>query len=334
MNSEAISPGTVFISYAREDRNRVEPLVKYLADIDFDVWWDTEIEAGTSFRSTIQNSLDEAACVVVIWTVASVAKDFVRSEASIGREKGILLPVLLDANARLPVGFRELQYLDLTLWDGTEGTALQGLIERIRSLVALGPSGSRYQATLSSDDWVVNNSERIVSELRGLTSHIRAVGDILASGSSASKDLRGALGEVGKTYRAVNSAILKFITPAVEAVVIDPRPFLEMERGTLRTEIESGRGHCGLILRHYGRYGGLRDWIKDKLSVEELEKVDAAFARLGTADGDLFEPLAAIGGILTNESRAIASLLLAEQKGAARQLYFPRKNGHLILGFL
>ena len=295
MNSKAISPGTVFISYATEDRNRVEPLVKYLADTDFDVWWDREIEVGTSFRSDIQNSLDEAACVVVIWTVASVDKDFVRSEASIGQAQGILLPVRLDANARIPVGFTELQHLDLTLWDGTEGTAIRGLVERIRSLVARGSGSGRYQATLSSDDWVVNNSERIVSELRGLTSQIRALGDILASGSSASKDLRGALGEVGKTYRAVNSAILKFITPAVEAGAIDPRPFFEMERGTLKTEIENGRGHCGLILTHYGRYGGLRDWIKDKLSFEELEKVDAVFAKLGTADGDLFRPLAEIG---------------------------------------
>jgi TIR domain len=92
MNSEAISPGTVFISYAGEDRNRVELLVKYLADIGLDVWWDRDIEVGTSFRSAIQNSLDEAACVLVIWTKASVEKDFVRSEASTGQKKGILLP--------------------------------------------------------------------------------------------------------------------------------------------------------------------------------------------------------------------------------------------------
>jgi hypothetical protein len=99
MNSEPISPGTVFISYAREDRNRVELIVKYLADIGLDVWWDRDIEVGTSFRSAIQNSLDEAACVLVIWTTASVEKDFVHSEASIGQQKGILLPLLLDAKA-------------------------------------------------------------------------------------------------------------------------------------------------------------------------------------------------------------------------------------------
>jgi hypothetical protein len=176
---------------------------------------------------------------------------------------------------------------------------------------------------------VVNNSERIVFELRGLTSQIRALGDILVSGSSPAKDLRCALREVNKTYRAVNTAILRFITPVVEAGAIDPRPFLEMERGTLRTEIQNGRGHCGLILTHHGRYGGLRDWIKDKLSLRELEKVDAVFAQLGTADGDLFRPLEDIGDILSNESRVIANLLLVGQDVIARQRI---RDGRVKLG--
>src|SRR5690606_26582166 len=139
--------------------NRVEALVKLLADLGFNIWWDRDIEVGTSFRSAIQNSLEEAACVVVVWTVASVDKDFVRSEASVGQTQGILLHKLLDADAKIPVGFTELQYLDLSQWNGSDSTPLQPLVKRIQSLVARGPKKARYESTLSNDEWVVNNSE-------------------------------------------------------------------------------------------------------------------------------------------------------------------------------
>src|ERR1051326_1036859 len=127
------------------------------------------------------------------------------------------------------------------------------------------------------------------------------------------------LGEVAKTYRVVNSAILQFLSLAVGTGPIDGRPFLELERGRLTTEIQQGRGHCGLILTYYGRYGGVRDSIRDKLSPQTLSDVDTAFARLGTADGDLFVPLIQIGEVLTNESRVIVNFILSGQEDAARK---------------
>jgi len=165
---EAVSPGSVFISYSREDLNRVERIVKVLTDADLHVWWDRDIEVGAAFRSAIQASLDEAACVVVFWSLSSVDSQFVCSEASQGQEKGILRPVLLDANARIPVGFTELQHLDLTRWDGT-AEQLRPLVEPIRRLVARGPSQNAYVPTLFKDNWAVNNSQQIVAELSRLT---------------------------------------------------------------------------------------------------------------------------------------------------------------------
>ena len=54
---EVGSKGSVFISYSREDLNRVEPIVKLLSDADLIVWWDRDIEVGTAFRSAIQSNL-------------------------------------------------------------------------------------------------------------------------------------------------------------------------------------------------------------------------------------------------------------------------------------
>ena len=43
------------------------------------------------------------------------------------------------------------------------------------------------------------------------------------------------------------------------------------------------------------------------------------FRQLSTADGDLFDDLVAVGGVLTGEASVIAGLLLAGQQKMARQ---------------
>lgn len=182
------------------------------------------------------------------------SKDFIHDEANRGKERGILLPLLLAADARIPVGFGELQHIDLTHWDGTEHSAegLQRLITRIRSLVARGPNITTFTNTLGNSEWYFNRSDYVLSELSNLTSRIRSIGELLVSDSPATKDLKGALREVGKTYDVVSKAITRFITPAIKAP-INAEPFVDMERGALGTEIQNGRDHCTLILTHYGR---------------------------------------------------------------------------------
>jgi TIR domain len=59
--------GLVFVSYAHDDRSRVEPLVEALA-ARFNVWWDKDIEIGATWRQTLMEKLDSARCVVVVWT--------------------------------------------------------------------------------------------------------------------------------------------------------------------------------------------------------------------------------------------------------------------------
>jgi hypothetical protein len=318
MNNEHLAPGFVFISYAREDVDRATPLVDYLAQ-SFIVWWDADIEPGTDFRSTIAGRLEEAACVVVIWTTNSVESRFVRSEAARVQDRGILVPVKLDANARIPLDFDQLQYVDLSAWSGSESRELQRLVARLKLLVDRGTAEFSSHGTLSTNDRFVEQSNAAASELGTLTARLHSIGEILISGSNQSKDLEGTLKEVGNTYRAVTSAIMRFVSPAMGKDSIDPAPYVQMERGTLVSDIRNGRGHCGRILSYYGRHGGLRDWLKNRLDPRQLQEVDKVFARLGTADGDLFRELAEVGEVLTNESRAIVNLLVAEQEAAARR---------------
>ena len=70
----------VFVSYKAEDRSRVAPLVRALEEEGFSVWWDTHIGGGVHWREDIQEHLDAAKCVIVVWTKRSVGHggDFVR----------------------------------------------------------------------------------------------------------------------------------------------------------------------------------------------------------------------------------------------------------------
>jgi len=102
----------IFVSYAAEDRERIRPLVELLEKEAWSVWWDREIHAGPRFDQIIEEAIERASCVVVVWSQYSVQSDWVRTEASEGLERGILVPLRID-NVRPPLVFRRSQTADL-----------------------------------------------------------------------------------------------------------------------------------------------------------------------------------------------------------------------------
>ena len=109
----------VFVSYKREDRARVKPLVDALAAEGLSVWWDVGIEGGSAWRQSIQEALDAARCVVVVWSASSVGPggEFVHDEAGIAKSWGIYQPVVID-DVTPPLGFGQVQALPLVGWRG------------------------------------------------------------------------------------------------------------------------------------------------------------------------------------------------------------------------
>ena len=112
----------VFLSYGRPDRARVEQLAHALTGRGHAVWWDRQIAGGSAFAQEIERELNAADRVVVAWSIHSVASDWVRDEASDARDRGVLLPVLLDGTPA-PLGFRQYQAVDLSGWQGDPGAA-------------------------------------------------------------------------------------------------------------------------------------------------------------------------------------------------------------------
>jgi serine/threonine-protein kinase len=109
----------VFLSYKAEDRPRVKPLVDALEADGLSVWWDARITAGSEWREDIQQHLDAAACVIVVWSKRSVAPEgrFVRDEAASAQQHGTYLPIRID-KVRPPLGFGELQVISFEGWKG------------------------------------------------------------------------------------------------------------------------------------------------------------------------------------------------------------------------
>jgi hypothetical protein len=106
----------IFISYASEDRSRAEILAKTLEDQGWSVWWDKTIPPGKTFDQVIQEAIESARCVVVLWSKKSINSDWVKEEANIGNERKILVPAKIDPVA-LPLGFGRIQAADLTNWE-------------------------------------------------------------------------------------------------------------------------------------------------------------------------------------------------------------------------
>ena len=107
----------IFISYSSEDRSKAKDIAEALKQQGFSVWWDRSILPGETFDTAIEKALDAAKCVIVLWSKTSVSKEWVRTEASEGKQRGILIPVLID-DVKMPLAFRLMQAADLRDWGG------------------------------------------------------------------------------------------------------------------------------------------------------------------------------------------------------------------------
>lgn len=129
----------IFISYARPDRERARLLAQALEQRGWSVWWDHDIPPGRKFDDVIEEALAAARCVVVLWSRASTASDWVRNEAGEAMQRQVLIPALIDADVKIPLGFRRLQAADLSGWQGPPTPEFEQFCEAVERNV--GPPG-------------------------------------------------------------------------------------------------------------------------------------------------------------------------------------------------
>ena len=86
----------VFLSYKREERPRVETIAAALRDLKFNVWFDARLVSGRSFDDEINQQIRTAKAVLVCWSAEAVSSEWVRAEATIGRQRGVLRACMLE----------------------------------------------------------------------------------------------------------------------------------------------------------------------------------------------------------------------------------------------
>ena len=79
----------IFISYKREEQATARKLANALESEGWTVWWDPKLRAGDHFDDVIEKALNEAKCVIVMWSqlVGELRIYKSRSNGSFGAKK-------------------------------------------------------------------------------------------------------------------------------------------------------------------------------------------------------------------------------------------------------
>src|SRR5580692_2972316 len=107
----------IFISYARSTAVQAQAVAQALRGLGYDVWRDDELPAHRAYGEVIEERLQTAKAVVVIWSAEAVKSEWVQSEADTARNDRKLVQLTVDG-ARLPRPFDRIQCADLTGWAG------------------------------------------------------------------------------------------------------------------------------------------------------------------------------------------------------------------------
>ena len=107
----------VFLSYARPDATTANHIANALRQQGFSVWYDEQLPAHRAYSEVIEEQLEAAQAVIVLWSSGSARSQWVRSEANRARETGRLVQVRLD-DVRLPMPYDQIQCADLRHWAG------------------------------------------------------------------------------------------------------------------------------------------------------------------------------------------------------------------------
>ncbi len=198
--SASLTDRHIFVSYKSEDRQRAMMVAQALERRGWPVWWDRDIQAGQAFRRVIGQALNDAACIVVLWTNLSIDSEWVQEEAQEGKARRILVPALLD-DVRPPLGFGQMQAASLVGWTGeADDPMLEDLLRGVAARMGTGG----IPPLLGDAEWAeIVESERI---MRGRASVARATEE-RAAAAIAREDAERAASERVAAAEAGHTAV-------------------------------------------------------------------------------------------------------------------------------
>jgi formylglycine-generating enzyme required for sulfatase activity len=158
----------IFISYKREEQDKARQLADALEKQGWSVWWDPKLRAGDYFDDVIEKALNEARCVIVLWSKRSVQSRYVRDESSYALTCGKLVPVAIE-EVELPFRFRGIHTPPLIDWDGSEQyptfvSLVDDIVEKLGQPAMTKPASAVRPADEEQLDGVANKEKMTLSK--------------------------------------------------------------------------------------------------------------------------------------------------------------------------
>lgn len=331
-----LNMASVFISYDREDAARARPIAAALQKAGHSVWWDRDIKGGAQYSKEIEQALDAAEAVVVLWSEHSVESAWVRDEAAAGRDSGRLVPLRLD-DAGAPLGFRQYQSIDLRSWSGRGRPPLDSVLAAIDS-IASTPSGRTAQETPARADRRLPKqrlNHKLIAIAMAIVGAI-AVAALLwqpwrakfdaPSVAVVAADQTAAAGSLATDLLTKLGVLQSSHADALQLVDVDSRqtPDFIIKVGTANT----GKGaHANLMLfdnradtllwsREFTDPGGNQADLRQQMAYSAAQVLDCAIQALGSTDQNIELPTlklylggcADMSNLLAQDPRVLVSI--------------------------
>ncbi len=165
---------TVFISYARPDRQKVSVIAAELEAAGYEVWWDRQVAGGEEFTAVIEQELQAAQLVLVCWSADGIVSKWVRDEATVGAEQDKLVALSLDGSMP-PLGFRQYHCLDVDPEAGNPGPSMAELLASIAVRLGQPPTRPSPPATAPAQTAAGSGQKRFILSAALMVSIVVAV---------------------------------------------------------------------------------------------------------------------------------------------------------------
>lgn len=150
MTTEMNTDDLIFISYARDDKNRVLEFYHFLKQMGFNVWMDCQqLKGGQDWEFEINRTIEKSLVILVFLSRHSVSKiGYVQTELKLALQKAsrhpegdvCIIPVMLDNDAKIPNSIKSMHCIS-----GNEPNATELIANSINYAVA--QRGDKLQET-------------------------------------------------------------------------------------------------------------------------------------------------------------------------------------------
>ena len=108
----------VFLSYARSAEPEAKRIAEALEGLGYEVWWDEDLPAHRAYTEVIEERLNSAKAVLVVWSADAAKSEWVRAEADVARHSHKLVQLSIDGSLP-PMPFNQIQCPSLRGWEGS-----------------------------------------------------------------------------------------------------------------------------------------------------------------------------------------------------------------------